>query len=126
MALGRTGAKRERSAVSPPKKTNSNITTIVAAYVIAAVWLYDMKARSMPALIELFAEYFTLPLRYMFRPFYPLMKPFGWVVADGADLPTAYGIVAGTAVWILILIFVAWVFTPKPDKKRAHEEYWGG
>ncbi|MCC7339725.1 MAG: hypothetical protein IT170_01465 [Bryobacterales bacterium] len=109
-----------------PKQTNSNITTVVAFYVIAAVWLYDMRSRNMPALIDLFAEYFTLPLRYMFRPLYPLMKPFGWVISDGADLPNAYGIVAGTAVWVLVLIFIVWVFTPKPDKKRDHEEYWGG
>ena len=119
-------AWRERNTVRPPSKTNSNITTIVAFYVIAAVWLYDLKARSLPALIEMFADYFTIPLRYMFRPFYPLMKPFGWVIADGADLPNAYGIVAGTAIWVLILIFVAWIFSAKPDKKREHEEYWGG
>lgn len=126
MAPGKPEARnRGRSAVNPQKKSTSNITIAVTFYVIAAVWLYDLKA-NLPALIQLFTEYFTIPLRYMFRPFYPLMKPFGWVVADGADLPTAYGIVAGTAAWIFFLIFVAWVFTPKPDKKRKHEEYWGG
>jgi hypothetical protein len=112
--------------VNPQKKTNSNITLAVAFYVVIAVWLYDLQARTLPALIQLFVEYFTIPLRYMYRPFYPLMKPFGWVVADGAELPTAYGIVAGTIIWIFILIFIAWIFSPKPDKKRDHEEYWGG
>lgn len=112
--------------MSGQKKLRSNLTTAVIFYVATAVWLYDMQARSLPALIQMFAEYFTLPLRYMFRPLYPLMKPFGWVVSDGADLPTAYGIVAGTAVWVLILFFIMWVFSAKPDKKRKHEEYWGG
>jgi hypothetical protein len=112
--------------VSSQKRVNSNITTIVIFYVASAVWLYDMQARNLPALIQMFVEYFTLPLRYMYRPLYPLMKPFGWVASDGADLPNAYGIVAGTAVWIFILMFVAYLFSTKPDKKRSHEEYWGG
>lgn len=121
------GSARERIAVNAQqKRVNSNITTIVIFYVAAAVWLYDMQERNLPALIQMFVEYFTLPLRYMYRPFYPLMKPFGWVVSEGADLPNAYGIVAGTAIWIFILIFVAYLFSSKPDKKRPHEEYWGG
>ncbi|MCZ2156876.1 MAG: hypothetical protein LC114_23765 [Bryobacterales bacterium] len=111
--------------MNPQKKTRSTITLSVCAYVIAAVWFYDIRSSNLPALIRAFADYFTMPLLYMYRPFYPLMKPFGWVVSDGADLPTAQGIVAGTIVWILILIFVAWVFSAKPDKKRKHEEYWG-
>ncbi len=114
------------TSVSSTKKNVSRVATIVVFYVASAVWFYDMQERSLPPLIAMFVDGFTLPLRYMFRPLYPIMKPFGWVVSDGADLPTPYGIIAGTVAWIGILAIVAYIFSTKPDKKRAHEEYWGG
>ena len=108
------------------KKNFATIFTVVFFYVIASATLYDTQSSNNPAVFQYFTEYFTLLYRYMFRPLYPLLQPFGLVTSDAAELPTPWGIVAGSFVYMVLLWMLAWVFSSKPPKRRPFEEPWQG
>jgi|GEM_PF-2558665 len=109
------------------KKKLRKISLYVLVYVLSALMLYDMRHPNLPALADLFVEYFTFPLRWMFRPLYPLLKPFGMVVSDGAELPTPYGIIAGAFIYILAIFVISLLFEPAREKLRFQdEEFWEG
>lgn len=108
-----------------PYKTNLRLISIVMfIYVVTALAFHDLRGPSLPGVIGPFAEIYTLPLRYMYRPLFPLLKPFGLVVSDGAELPTAYGIVVGSVIYVFVLLLLSGLLMPPKETKRKYEEYW--
>lgn len=117
-------AMAQKRAANPHKRKLRNISLVIFAYVVSALFFYDLRHGNLPGLADMFIEFYTFPLRYMFRPLYPVLKPFDLVVSDGAELPKAYGIVVGSLIYIAVIMILSYLFTPPKEKRREHQEYW--
>jgi hypothetical protein len=110
-----------------PVKTNlRNISVGMFVYVVSALYLLDIRGPLLPGFVGPAAELYIFPLRYMFRPLFPLLKPFGLVVSDGADLPTPYGIVVGSVIYVFLLLGFSMLLEPAKEKRRPYEDHWEG
>jgi hypothetical protein len=110
---------RKKRVLNPLKQRLRLITLFVFGYVFSAVLLYDLYHAALPLLARELITLYTLPLRHMFRPLYPLLHPLGLVVSQGAELPSPYGIVAGSVLYIGILLLLTQLFTERPEKYHA-------
>ena len=112
-----------RKQSNPYKANLRSISVTMFLYVVSAVFLHDVRGPSLPGLIGPIAEVYTWPLRYMFRPLFPILKPFGLVVSDGADLPTPYGIVVGSVIYVFALLLFSVLLQPAKEKRRKFDDY---
>lgn len=115
-----------RKQVNPHKRNLRSISLVVFVYVVSAVLLHDLRRGNLPALADTVVGIYTAPLRVMFQPLFPLLKPFNMVVSDGAELPTPYGIIAGSIVYVFVLTLLAVLFTPKQEKPPKFKQHWDG
>lgn len=107
-----------------PYKANLRLISIwMFAYVVSALVFHDLRGPTLPGLIGPFADFYTLPLRFMFRPLFPLLKPFGLVVSDGAELPTPYGIVIGSVIYVFVLLLLSALLMPAKETRQKYQEY---
>ena len=113
-----------RREENPHKRNLRNIFLFVFVYVLSATLLHDLRQGGLPLLADQVIELYTLPLRFMFRPLFPILKPFGLVVSDGAELPTPYGIIAGSLIWVFVLALLGIMFTPPKEKRRPFQQPW--
>ncbi len=110
-----------------PIKTNLRyISVVMFCYVVSALYLLDTRGPLLPGFVGPVVELYILPLRYMFRPLFPILKPFGLVVSDGADLPTPYGIVIGSVIYVFLLLGLSMLLEPPKEKRRPYEDHWEG
>jgi len=112
-----------RKQTNPYKENLRTISIAMFAYVVSAAFLYDVRGPMLPGLLGPVAEIYTLPLRFMFRPLFPLLKPFGLVVSDGAELPTPYGIIVGSVIYVFVLLLLSSLLQPAKEKRRKFDDY---
>ncbi len=115
-----------RKSHSPFKSNLRNISIFMFIYVVSALFLYDIRSPNLPGFIGPFVEFYTFPLRHMFRPLFPVLKPFGFVVSDGAELPTPYGVVVGSIIYVFVLLGLSALLQPPAEKRRSYDDRWEG
>lgn len=109
---------------SPLKRNLRNISIFMFVYVVSALFFFDIRGPNLPGFIGPIVEVYTIPLRYMFRPMFPLLKPFGLVVSDGAELPTPYGVVVGSVIYVFVLLALSTLLEPSKEDRRKYQDYW--